>query len=35
MTSIDPYSAGADSLSARTLSAAAHDRVRTMFAPTN
>jgi len=35
MTSIDPYSVEADSLSARTFSAAAHDRVRTMFAPTN
>ena len=35
MTNSDPYSVGADSLSARTFSAAAHDRVRTMFAPTN
>ena len=35
MTSIDLYSVGADSLSARTFSAAAHDRGRTMFAPTN
>ena len=31
---IDPYSVGADSISARIFSAAAHDRGRTMFAPT-